>query len=597
MQIENVTQGSAEWHAYRRKHFNASDAPAMMGCSPYKTRAQLLHEMSTGIAPEVDKATQRRFDDGHRFEALARPLAEKIIGDDLYPVTGSEGRLSASFDGITLGEDVVFEHKTLNEALRAAIRQQGGNANDFLPLHYRVQLEQQLMVSGACKALFMATKWASDNVEVIEDRHCWYAADPDLRAKIVAGWEQFERDLDAYVPPKAAEPARAEPMDSLPAVSVRLDGALSVVGNLPSFAEALRAFIARIPAKPATDNEFATCDAACKALKKAEEALDAAEAGALASITDVEAMRRAVADCRKLARDTRLAAEKLVDRRKTEIKEQAVMAARAALDKHIADLNGELAPMRLQPVAADFAGAIKGLRSITSLQDALDTTLAQAKIAADTAARLVRTNATLFREKAEGLEFLFSDLGQLIHKAPDDFALLVQARVDAHRAAEARRLEAERERIRAEETAKSQRDAEQAAAAKAEHDRMAAEAIAKASQALQVTTQPAASGGQVDGSRAAESHPGVCSGHTQRGQTNPPASPIADEPATLKLGVICERLGFTVTAQFLADVLHVPHRATDKAAKLYRESDWPLICKQLVSHVGAMAELYEREAA
>ena len=51
--------------------------------------------------------------------------------------------------------------------------------------------------------------------------------------------------------------------------------------------------------------------------------------------------------------DTRLAAEKLVERRKIEIKEQAVTAARRALDDHIAGLNGELAPMRLQPVTAD----------------------------------------------------------------------------------------------------------------------------------------------------------------------------------------------------------------------------------------------------
>ena len=73
------------------------------------------------------------------------------------------------------------------------------------------------------------------------------------------------------------------------------------------------------------------------------------------------------------------------------------------------------------------------------------------------------------------------------------------------------------------------------------------------------------------------------------------AAPKADEPATLKLGVICERLGFTVNAAFLADVLHIQPAATDRAAKLYRESQWPLICQQLQAHIGAMAELYGRE--
>lgn len=109
MQTVNLIQGSPEWHAHRRNHFNASDAPAMMGVSPYKTRDQLLHEMATGITKEVDAGTQKRFDDGHRFEALARPLAEKIIGEELSPTVGVDGKYSASFDGITFGDDITFE--------------------------------------------------------------------------------------------------------------------------------------------------------------------------------------------------------------------------------------------------------------------------------------------------------------------------------------------------------------------------------------------------------------------------------------------------------------------------------------------------------
>ena len=88
MEIVNLVQGSAEWLAHRQQHYNASDAPAMMGCSPYKTRDELIRELATGITAEVSVETQSIFDAGHRFEALARPLAEEIIGEDLYPVTG-----------------------------------------------------------------------------------------------------------------------------------------------------------------------------------------------------------------------------------------------------------------------------------------------------------------------------------------------------------------------------------------------------------------------------------------------------------------------------------------------------------------------------
>lgn len=72
MQLVNLVQGSAEWHAHRSQHFNASDAPAMMGAT-VQVPPELIKELATGITPDIDAATQRRFDDGHQFEALARP--------------------------------------------------------------------------------------------------------------------------------------------------------------------------------------------------------------------------------------------------------------------------------------------------------------------------------------------------------------------------------------------------------------------------------------------------------------------------------------------------------------------------------------------
>ena len=157
MNTIQLIQGSNEWLAHRAKFFNASDAPAMMGCSPYKTRAQLLHEMHTGMSPEVNPSVQRRFDDGHRFEALARPLAEKIMGEELYPIVGTEGKLSASSDGLTMDERINFEHKSLNDELRNLMTPTCTGAD--LPLYHRVQMEQQHMVFAPEKTLFMASKW------------------------------------------------------------------------------------------------------------------------------------------------------------------------------------------------------------------------------------------------------------------------------------------------------------------------------------------------------------------------------------------------------------------------------------------------------
>lgn len=587
MKVHQLIQGAPEWDAFRLEHFGASEAATMLGVSLTTTRTALLRAKHTGIAKEFsDWLRVNVLDHGHVVEAAARPHIEAIVGEELFPVTLSDGSISASCDGLTLTGDVAMEHKQWSESL--AQRMQAGE----MPEEHMPQCQQVLMVSKAERLLFVVSDGTPERM-----LWCWVHPDPAWFKRLRDGWRQFAADLAAYTLPPAAEPARAEPMESLPAVAVRLDGALTVAGNLPTFAAALKAFIAKMPQKPATDDEFATTDAACKALKRAEEALDAAEAGALASITDVEAMRRAVADCRKLARDTRLAAEKMVERRKAEVKEHAVMAARRALDDHIAGLNAELAPMQLQPVAADFGGSIKGLRSIASMQDALDTTLANAKIAADAQARVIRGNIVAFKAAAVGLEFLFADLGTLVHKAADDFAAAMSARIVKHRADEAEKArkaaEAEAQRIAAAE----QRAREQEAARIAEQQRQQAEAERQAAAVLAAAATPA-------------SHPAPPLAQDEcrplsvvlaskpdapmhaREAAAAIAAPRADEPATLKLGTICERLGFTVSAAFVADVLHVAPARTEGRAVLYRESQWPVICGQLASHVRKVADLY-----
>lgn len=582
MNTHDLIQGSPEWLAYRATMRNASDAPAMMGCSPYKTRAQLLREVHTGVVGEVDIATQKRFDNGHRAEALARPLAEKIIGAELYPVTGSLGNLSASFDGLTLDGEEGFEHKALNADLRAAFDDMArrdltcdDEPGHLLPGHHRIQMEQQLHVSGARRILFMASEWTAGG-ELVEERHCWYYPDDELRGAILAGWAQFERDLDVYVLPEAAEPAPVgRAPETLPALRIEVTGEVTA-SNLAEFKETALAAIRSVNRELRTDADFADAEKAVKWCGDVESRLKAAKEHALSQTASIDALFRAIDDISAEAKRVRLDLEKLVSRRKDEVKASAVSAARKALDDHIATLQAELAPMRLQPVAADFAGAIKGLRSIASMQDALDTTLAGAKIAADAQARVIRGNVATFKAQAAGLEFLFADLGVVVHKAADDFAALVSSRIATHQAAEA-----ERER---------KRQADALAAAQAESARL--ERLAEERRAQQAQAAQHQAVAQVAAPTPAPAAPAPAARPAA-----PAPAPRVDEPATLNLGTICGRLGFTVSAQFLADVLHIQPARTDKASKLYTETQFAAICRQIISHVGAMAELYAGEPA
>ena len=604
----DVLQGTGPWLALRERYSTASEAPAALGVSRYVTRAELLRRKHTGVGAEPDAATLGRFAAGHAAEAAARPLAEAAVDGELYPVTMTavvDGiPLLASLDGLTLDESICWETKLWNEELAEAVR--AGN----LPEHYTVQMDQELLVSGAARCLFTCTDGTPERFV-----SCWYEADPAKFAALLSGWRQFHADLAAYVLPEAAEPAPVgKAPEALPALRIELVGSVTA-SNLAEFKATALGAIRAVNRDLKTDQDFADAEKAVKWCGDVESRLKAAKEHALSQTADIDALFKALDDIGAEARTVRLDLDKLVARRKTEVKEEAVARARRALDDHIAALNAELSPYRLPTIAADFAGTIKGLKSVASMQDKLDGLLATTKIAAEVEARAIRANVTTFKAEAEGFAFLFADLGQLVHKAADDFKAAVQARIAAHRAAEAKR-EAERQAAEAariaaaEQRAREQeaaRIAEQqrqeeaarvAAAREAESKRIQAENDAAA--ALRTSLVPAAAG---QPTCCEKGEPGkVCPecAETSRAYSAamaPVRTPRADEPATLKLGDICGRLGFTVSREFLADALHVRPAAQVKAAQLYTESQFQTICRQLIAHVGAMAELYGAEVA
>lgn len=613
MQQHNLIQGSQQWLAHRATCWNASDAPAMLGCSPYKTRAQLIKEVATGLVEEVDAATQKRFDEGHRFEALARPLGEQVIGEDLSPLSGSidaglSRPLAASFDGITFMGDVVWEHKSLNDELRSILPDHGFGDTSFgavLPKQYRVQMEQQAAVSGAHRILFSASKWRGD--ELIEARHCWYAPDPELRSEILAGWAQFEKDVAAYVPTEAAEPAAVgRAPDALPALRIEVTGAVTA-SNLAEFkATALHA-IRSVNRDLKTDADFADADKAVKWCADVESRLKAAKEHALSQTADIDALFKTLDDIGAEAKAVRLDLDRLVKRRKDEVKEEAVIAARRALAQHVESLNAELSTVTMQAPVVDFAGAIKGLRSIASMQDALDTALANGKIAADAQARVIRANRKAMDEAdAAGL---FPDFQHVCTKPADDFANLI-----ANRRAQAQaRLDAERERIRAEEAARVEREAAQAKAREEADAKAKADAEAKRLAELntpqqsnqQVLKAEAPAPDATDRVAPATTSPSVGSmGAGQPADAGPfvgiprpfgASRAASNEPPTMTIGQINARLGFTCSGDFLESLGFVAHR--DRAARLYRPSALPAICRAISAHALAVADEQEREAA
>ena len=530
MQTVELQQGTPEWHAFRAAHYTASDAPAMLGISPYKTRNELLCEKKLGITPELDAATQARMAKGHEYEAQARSVAEVEMGEELYPVVGvcaAHPKLAASFDGITMDGCVVWEHKTLNDTIRAAA------AKGEIPEHHRAQLEHQLLVSGADKAIFFASNGTGEHISIT------YTSDPAMRKRILAGWRQFNQDLKTYEVPQEQVQAVGRTPENLPALRIEVTGQVTA-SNLADFKSHALAVFAGINRNLATDQDFADAEQTVKWCGNVEERLQAAKQHALSQTASIDELFRAIDDISAEARRVRLELDKLVKARKEAIRAEIVAAGQKSLQEHVAALNARIGRPLMPAVHAEFAAAIKGKRTIDSLRGAVDDTLAQAKIDANAIADRITINLRALDEHKEHAG-LFPDVGPLVLKQPDDLAAVIAQRIAEHEAREQARRQAEEE----------------------------AKVRAAAEQARQ----------QAEAAKVAEPAPVA--------QTAPQSQPAQTAPS-LTVSQINARLGFVVTADFLQAL---GFEATQQGTrKLYYPEQFQSICQAIARHVTRIAQ-------
>lgn len=457
-----LVQGSPEWHQFRATKFTASDAPAMLGLSKYKTRQQLLHEKSTGLTEEVTPQMQALFDKGHAAEAAARPIVEAQIGQDLYPVTGVCDEpglefLAASFDGLTMCESIAFEHKLWNEKLAQYIT----DSQDLPDTHWP-QVEHQLIVSGAYSCVFTVSDGTEQRKVDLE-----YKMQPERRQAVIDGWKQFAKDLAVYVPEEKSEKVTAEAIRDLPALTFDFDRtSLTIKSNLTVYKQAATDLVEQSKKPLESDQDFANAESMVKFFKTAEEKLSLVSESVIGEVVDIDKFIKDVKEISESIRAARLNTEKQVKTRKEAIKLEIVQAAQQDLTNHLHKAERQIG-YAMPLFRADFAGAIKGKKTVQSLKDACSDELARAKIEVDNQAAIIRRNANCIKQHGKGLNFLFNDFTQIYLKDPADFILLVQSRVLNYEAEQARKAEAEKQRqeqIRlqreAAELAEQQRQAE-----------------------------------------------------------------------------------------------------------------------------------------
>ncbi len=217
-----------------------------------------------------------------------------------------------------------------------------------------------------------------------------------------------------------------------------------------------------------------------------------------------------------------------------------------------------------------------------------------------------------FKDRAEARKAEVLDVMENLHaqalQREEEAARLEAQRIENERVAAE---QAERQRVLDAQAAEIKRQADELAAHRAESERRSQEAIDAAkgmAAALQPVASPAAEQEHVIYSGGVHAVVGALrfvddgeqfgvigiDAAEPRDQTdaeieaaNGPEVDLPPEPATLNLGAICEWLGFTVGAGFLASI-GVEHAERRKMAYLYRESQRAEIKGALMGHLAGL---------
>ena len=184
MQLIKLEQRTTPWYDLRKNSLGASDAPVVMGESPWKTNMRLWEE-KVGLVP-TDAAIPPHMQRGIDLEPIA--LAEYIDYQSERPYEPAIGRhqdiswMIASYDG--------YNHET---GWHVEIKCPGVKDHETalagkVPSKYRAQLQHQLLVSGkgACHYMSYHPDYHGKKSVILT-----VDADPDYQAELLRELRTF----------------------------------------------------------------------------------------------------------------------------------------------------------------------------------------------------------------------------------------------------------------------------------------------------------------------------------------------------------------------------------------------------------------------
>ena len=197
-------QGGAAWHQWRSKGIGASEAPMVMGVSPWATPYQGWLLKSGKVAPEpAGWAAQR----GTRLEPLARAKFEDAFTKDNFPQHYEDNTLTR-FPAETFEKDIMrasmdgwCEQYKLAVEIKCPGEKTHQEAKDTkkCPIHYWWQIQHQYYVSDA-KCIYYCSFWHAKDEHEDDGEVIWFPVERDdeaiekLLEKCAEFWNFVETD-------------------------------------------------------------------------------------------------------------------------------------------------------------------------------------------------------------------------------------------------------------------------------------------------------------------------------------------------------------------------------------------------------------------
>lgn len=191
-EILSVNQNTPEWLDLRRNHIGASDAPIILGESPFKSPIQLWEEKLGIRSQTFQSASMKR---GHDLEPLARHSFQRSTGISVEPLVIKSKKypwMIASLDGISQDFQHIVEIKCPGKTDHQTA------VDGFIPKKYQAQLQHQMICAGVEKAYYYSFDGV-DGVLVeafLDDSYVF-----DLLKKE----KEFFDSVESYMPPQYSD--------------------------------------------------------------------------------------------------------------------------------------------------------------------------------------------------------------------------------------------------------------------------------------------------------------------------------------------------------------------------------------------------------